>query len=190
MANESTEKSCLQTLLAGDYTRINVQQILDQCKQLFTKLSESESLSKEDEEAFLDVGQAFGKMWNLKDEGTLDISEETVAAQVFLELTRMIVKLCEQSLKLASAVFNYGIISQIAIDLYEWPTSFKSKLLEDKSTIFHLTLNYFRIIALIARFEELNYDVACEARGLNFPDIIQTFLEDWGCELNFHCALQ
>ena len=184
MENENTAKSCLQTLLSGDYTRINEQPILDQCKQLFTKLSESEFL----EEAFLDVVQAFNKMWNLKNEKTLDFSNKTVAAQVFLELTRVIVKLCEGSQKFANEIFNYGIIYNIAKDLNEWLTNFNSKHFEDKSTILYLTLNYFRIIALIARFEELNYSVACQARGINLPGIIQTFLENW-CELNFICAL-
>ena len=166
---------------------INVKPVLDQCTQLFTKLCESESLSKELEDALLDVGQAFDKIWDLKDKGTMDIRNETVAAQVFLELTRVMAKLCERSLKIASAIFNDGFLRRIANDLNDWPTSFKSKLLDDKSIILHLSLNYLRIVALIARFEEINYDVVSEARGLNFPDILQTILEV-RCELNYFCT--
>ena len=170
-------KSIFQTLSSGDYTLIKLQPFYEQCKQQILKLSELKSLSNEQEEALLDVGLAFDKMWDLKEKGSFNISIETDDTKVFLELTRLVVKLCERSQVLASAIFKSGIIKHIASDLCDWHISFKLELISNESSIvFNLTLNYLRIIVLIARFENIKSEVINEARGINLPDIVETHL--------------
>ena len=178
MSDPSSVKSCLQTLSSGDFSKINAQQILDQCKQL-NKLSQNDPLSPELVDAFAGVGVAFAKVWDLKDANKIDINkQDSVATQVFSELTRIVINLSEHSSRLASAMFSAGVVNCVSLDLGAWSTGFESKLRDENTPVLKFTLQFLRIIALIARFEELNYQVSLQTRGLNLPAVVKLFLKN------------